>query len=142
MMKIVKTSTSSQTNEVNVSGTKIIVAEKNHVIRSRMARALSGKAYSVETTGSAAHLMRDLLHRKLSVVVLGDGLEESLSITVLISLMKTCNPHLTIILVGDEVSPVEEIKVRQQGIFYRTNRPVCPTGWNELQLAVDCACNK
>lgn len=100
------------------------------------------KAFTVETTGSAAHLMRNLLHGELSVVVLGDGLEEGLSVATLIPLLKSCDPHLTIILVDDEVSPVEELKVCQQGIFYRTNRPACALGWEELKLAVDCACSK
>ncbi len=125
-----------------MSEPKVIIAENNHGLRTRLARVLAEKAYAVETTGSAACLMHNLLHGRLSVVVLGDGLEEGLSVATLIPLLKSCDPHSTIILAADEVSPVEELKVRQQGIFYRTNRPLCDFGWDELQLAVECACNK
>ncbi len=125
-----------------MSELKVIIAEKNHVSRTRIAQVLADKAYTVETTGSAAYLMRNLLHGDLSVVVLGDGLEEGLSVATLIPLLKSCDPYSTIILVGDEVSLADELKVCQQGIFYRTNRPNCDLGWDELQLAVECACNK
>lgn len=121
---------------------KVIIAEKNPISRSRTARALASKAGAVETTGSAACLMGDLLHGGSTVIVLGDGLEENLSLATLVQLLKSCNPRSTIILAADDVSPAEELKVRQQGVFYRTNRPVCDLGWDELQLAVACACNK
>ncbi len=135
-------STLTNKNEANVLRPKIIIAEKNQVIRSRMARALSGLDHIVETTASAAHLMGKLLHSGLSIVVLGEGLEEGLSVSMLVPLLKSCNPHSTIILVADDVLPVEEVKVRQHGIFYHTNRPLCALGWNELKQAVSCACNQ
>ena len=125
-----------------MSGPTIIIAEKNHLSRTRMALAFAERNHFVKTTGSAAYLMQNLLHGGLSVVVLGVGLYEGLSLTTLIQLLKSCDPHSTIILVSDDVSPTEEVKVRQQGIFYRTNRPICALGWDELQQAVDCACNK
>ncbi|MBW6512239.1 MAG: response regulator [Desulfuromonadaceae bacterium] len=121
---------------------KVIIADKNLISRAGMARALAAKIYTVEYTGSAASLMESLLHDGSSVVVLGDGLEEGLSVASLVTLLKSCSRHSTIILVADEVSASEELKVRQQGIFYRTNRPVCALGWDELQQAIDCARNK
>ena len=125
-----------------MSGPTIIVAEKNHQSRSRMAMAFAERNHFVKTTGSAAFLMQNLLHGGLSVVVLGEGLEEGLSVATLIPLLKSCDPHSTIILVADDVSLNEEVNVLQQGIFYRTNRPICALGWDELHQAVDCACNK
>ncbi|MCK4507093.1 MAG: hypothetical protein KAU27_01030 [Desulfuromonadales bacterium] len=125
-----------------MSGPKIIIAEKNQISRTRMARALEEMAHPLEATGSAAYLMQNLLHGELSVIVLGDGLEEGLSVATLVSLLKSCDPDSTIIHVSDDVHPLEEIKMRQQGIFYRMNRPICALGWDELQLAVECACNR
>lgn len=141
-MNIPSTFTSFQENDATMVEPTIIIAANNQRRRTRMASVLAEKGRSVKTTGSAASLMESLLHGGLSVVVLGDGLEEGLSVASLIPLLKICSPHSTIILATDEVSPTEERTVRQQGIFYRINRPVCPTGWDELQLVVECACNK
>ena len=121
---------------------KILIAEKNLVIRTRMARALAASAGGVETTASAAHLMQFLLQGGSSVVVLGESLEEGLPVSTLVPLLKSCNPRSSIIFVADHVSPVEEVKVRQQGIFYHTSRPACALGWAELQSAVACACKQ
>lgn len=136
------TSASSQISRAAVLEPKVIIAEKNQISRARMARTLAEKSYTVETTGSAACLMESLLHNRSTVVVLGDGLEEGLSVASLIPLLKSCSPHLSIILVTDDFTVSEEVKVRQQGIFYRTNRPICALGWDELKLAVECAFNK
>jgi DNA-binding NtrC family response regulator len=141
-MNIPGTFTSSKKNGATMLEPTIFIAANNQRRRTRMARALAEKGCPVKTTGSAASLMESLLHGGLSVVVLGDGLEEGLSVTALIPLLKICSPHSTIILATDDVSPTEERTVRQQGIFYRINRPVCSTGWDELQLAVEYACNK
>jgi len=121
---------------------EIIIAADNPVSRSRMARVLADKARSVECTGSAACLMDSLLRGGPFIVILGDGLEEGLSVVQLVTLLKSCNPRATIILAADDVSPTEEVKVRQQGLFFRTTCPVNALGWEELQLAVECACKK
>lgn len=120
----------------------VIVAEKNPFTRARVARMLSANAHHVETTGSAAELMQALLRGRFSVVVLGDGLEEGLSVAVLVRLLKSCNPDVTIILLADEIPQAEARRIRQQGIFYHSNRPACGPGWDELQLAVACACKE
>ena len=119
----------------------LIVAGKNPIQRARMARMLSDGIAAIATTGSAACLMEMLLRGKRSIVVLSDGLEENLSFTRLIPLLKSCNPHLIIILASDDVSHSDELCIGQQGVFYRTNQPDCAEGWDELQLAVHCACN-
>ena len=119
----------------------VIVAGKNPIQRARMSRMLSDGAVTIETTGSAARLMEMLLHGGLAIVVLNDGLEEGLSFAHLVPLLKSCNSRATIILATDDVSHAEELCIRQQGVFYRTNQPACAEGWEELKLAVDCACN-
>jgi DNA-binding NtrC family response regulator len=129
-------------NTAATQNPKIIIAEKSQFSRTRMARALTEKGCSVETTGSAACLMENLLRGGMSIVILGDGLEEGLSVASLIPLLKSCSTRSTIILVADDVPPSEEVNVRQQGLFYRINRPASALGWSELQLAVDCARNK
>jgi hypothetical protein len=120
----------------------IIIAAKNRISRRRMARALAGQAGRVEMTGSAVRLMSSLLHKECSVIVLADGLAEGLALPALVPLLKRCNPQAAIILAADDVPRREEFTVRQQGIFYCANRPVGATAWDELQLAVDCACNR
>jgi DNA-binding NtrC family response regulator len=125
-----------------MSAPRLIIAYKDSATQKRVARALATNARTVETTGSAACLMETLLRGSRPVVVLGDGLEEGLSLATLVPLLKQCNPHATIILVAEDLSTSDEFKVRQQGVFYRASRPVCSAGWDELQLAVDCACNK
>ncbi len=120
----------------------IIIAAKNRISRRRLARALAGRAGRVETTGSAARLMSSLLHGGRSVVVLADGLAEGLALPTLVPLLKRCNPQTAIILAADDVPRREEFKVREQGIFYCAHRPVGAMAWDELQLAVDCACNR
>jgi len=120
----------------------IIIAAENPFNRARMAKALGKKSYSVDTTGSAACLMGTLLHGAAPIVVLGDGLEEGLSVAQLIPLLKSCNPKITIILAVDKISPAEAVQACQEGVFYRTNHSGYTLGWDELQKAVDCACNK
>lgn len=129
-------------SEAALQGPSIIIADKNQISRTRTARVLAGPGRSVEATGSAAKLMHSLLHDSWSVVVLGDGLEEELSPASLVALLKSCCPRATLILAAGELSLAEERKVRQQGIFYRASRPVSDAGWDELSLAVDCACRK
>jgi DNA-binding NtrC family response regulator len=141
-MTVVNSSTASLNRALTQPRPGIIIADRNRVRRARLARALADTDGALATTGSAACLMEQLLRGGPSVVVLGDGLAEGLTVAALIPLLKSCNPRLTIILAADEVSAAEEIKVRQQGIFYRITRPVCARGWDELLLAVECACNK
>jgi hypothetical protein len=119
----------------------LIVADKNPLRLFRMTRMLANDAFSIEATGSAACLMEKLLHGGAPIVVLGDGLEEGLNMAHLILLLKSCNANATIILATDELTRAEEHSVRQQGVFYRANQPICRSGWDELQLAVDCACH-
>ncbi len=135
-------STQTQGGKDAMSATKLIIAHKDYTSRLRIARMLIAGDGEVETTGSAACLMESLMRGGRPVVVLADGLEEELTLAALVPLLKSCNPHATIILVADDLSWSDELKMRQQGIFYRTHRPVCAAGWDELQLAVACACKR
>lgn len=121
---------------------EIVIADNNKEMRQRMAKILSDRMHSVRTTRSAAHLMHHLLHGMRPLVILGDGLEEGLSIANLLPLLKSCLPSLTVILVTDDLSFPEEVKVRQSNIFYRMNRPVTEECWHELQQAIECACRE
>ncbi len=141
-MRNQRISSISCNSEAALQGPSIIIADKNQISRTRTARMLAGQGRSVATTGSAANLMESLLHDSWSVVVLGDGLEEGLSPASLVALLKSCCPRATLILATGELSLTEERKVRQQGIFYRASQPVSAMGWDELSLAVDCACRK
>lgn len=119
---------------------EIVIADNNHKMRERMANALADREYAISTTGSAALLMHHLLHGKRPVVILGDGLEEGLTVSNLLSLLKSCVPTLLVILITGDLSFPEEVKVRQQEIFYRMHRPESAACWGELYQAVECAC--
>jgi len=140
-MRVCTIKTTPQGSNTAMPRPTIIVAGKNQIQRTRAARMLSDGSISIETTGSAAHLMEMLLHGGLAIVVLIDGLEEGLSFAHLVPLLKSCSSRAIIILAADGVSHAEELCIRQQGVFYRTNQPACAEGWDELQLAVDCAWN-
>jgi len=122
-----------------MTSSSLIIAEKNPATRRQLARGLAASADPVTTTGSAAQLLEHLLHNDCQVVVLGGHVEENLSLTAQIRLVKRCNPHLAIILVADEVSLGQERTVRDAGIYYRTNHPESADDWAELQTAVACA---
>jgi DNA-binding NtrC family response regulator len=120
----------------------LILAARDRISRTRMARALADRGCTVEMAGSAARLMEFLLRGGRPVVVLADRLAEGLAWPALVSLLKGCNPRAALILAVDELSKQEDLRVRQQGVFYRTSRPVYAAEWDELQLAIDCACRR
>lgn len=119
---------------------EIVIADNNQSMRQRLAKALEGGKHAVRTTGSAALLMHHLLHGERPVVVLGDGLEEGLTVSTLLPLLQSCAPSLPVILVTDVLSLCEEVKICQQEIFYRMHRPETAACWDELYQAIESAC--
>ena len=118
---------------------RLLIAEKNGELRTRMMQASVEAGYRVKTAGTVAQLLCQLLRKQAPVVLLGDNFEENLALADLIRLMKTCNPHLSIILVSDQISLLQVRKARQLGIFYHALLPDSPAEWQELEQAVACA---
>jgi DNA-binding NtrC family response regulator len=118
---------------------QLLIAERNSELRTRMLQASVEAGYRVKTAGTVAQLLCQVLRKQGPVVLLGDNFEESLPLADLIRLMKTCNPHLAIILVSDAISLLQVRKARQLGIFYHALQPDSPAEWQELEEAVSCA---
>lgn len=118
---------------------RLLIAEKNGELRTRMMQASVEAGYQVKTAGTVAQLLCQVLRKQAPVVLLGDNFEENLSLADLIRLIKTCNAHLAIILVSDDISLLQVRRARQLGIFYHALLPDSPTEWQELEQAVACA---
>lgn len=118
---------------------RLLIAEKNGELRTRMMQASVEAGYQVKTAGTVAQLLCQVLRKQAPVLLLGDNFEENLALTDLLRLLKTCNARLAIILVSDEVSLMQVRKARQLGIFYHALPPDSPAEWQELELAVACA---
>lgn len=128
--------------EQPLAKTMLIIAARDRISRTRMARALADQGCVIEMAGSAARLMESLLRGGRPVVVLADRLAEGLAWPTLVSLLKGCNPRAALILAVNELPKQDDLRVRQQGVFYRASQPVSAAEWDELQLAIDCACSR
>lgn len=118
---------------------RLLIAEKNGELRTRMMQVAVEAGYQVKTAVTVAQLLCQVLRKQAPVLLLGDNFEENLPLADLIRLIKTCNPMLSIILVSDEISLLQVRKARQLGIFYHALPPDSPAEWQELELAVACA---
>ena len=65
----------------------IIIAEKDLAARTRLVRALTPGSGPAVATGSAAELLEFLLHNDCRVVVIGNTVEETLPLSLLIRLV-------------------------------------------------------
>ena len=122
-----------------MSRPRLLIAERNSALRTRMLQASVEAGYRVSTATSLARLLCQVLRRQGSVVLLGDHFEEGLPLADLIRLLKTCNPRLAIILVSDAISLLQVRKARELGIFYHALMPDSLAEWQELEQAVGCA---
>jgi DNA-binding NtrC family response regulator len=117
---------------------RLLVADKNLEARKQMAAILIEAGYDVMVTNSAAKAIHDVLSNSAQVLLLGTELDEFNS-AELVPLLKKCNRHLAIILVGDDTPLPLMRKVRKEGIFYHALRPLESEGKEEIKQAVKCA---
>lgn len=120
----------------------ILIADKPTAGRQQMADYFRNQGYQVETTDSAANVFGTILDHKQPVLVMGSDFDRKVSPANLIHLLKKCNRHLTIILVSDPQAPIQERKIREEGVFYRALKPQGPEDNEELRQAVECAFQK
>ncbi len=116
----------------------VLIADENVETRKMLADLCIEAGYNVTVTTSAANVLHGILKKSAQVVLLSNEFDE-LAATELIPLLKKCNRDLTVILVSDETSLPVIRKMRKEGIFYHSLKPIAPEDREELRQAVACA---
>ena len=116
----------------------LLIAHQDVDCRKQMADLFIEAGYNVIVTNSAADAMAGILKKSAQVVLLGSEFDE-LTAGDLIPLLKKCNRNLTIILVCADTSLSLIRKLRNEGIFYHSLKPVNGEDKEELRKAVECA---
>jgi len=119
----------------------LLIADKDIETRKQMADLLINAGYNVMVTSSAVKAIVNVLKRTAQVLLLGREVGK-FSSAELVPLLKKCNRNLMIILVADDMPLPLIRKVREEGIFYHTLRPVEPEGQEEIRQVVKCAIDK
>jgi FixJ family two-component response regulator len=125
-----------------MSEREILLADSDSEVREQMADSFREAGYDVETTDSTVHLFCTVLEKQIPVVLLGSGCDKKIALPDLVSLLKKCNRHVTIILVSDDESLPVVRNLRQEGIFYHALKPESRNDTEEILAAVECAFNK
>jgi DNA-binding NtrC family response regulator len=118
---------------------RVLLADRDTDTRRLIADVLVKAGYEVKTTDSAVDVLGDLLKNRPHVVLVGSDFDEKIGAEDLIPLMKRCDRALTIILVSDEKPLPIMQKIRREGIFYHSLKPVNAQEGEEILDAVDCA---
>jgi DNA-binding NtrC family response regulator len=116
----------------------LLIAHQDVDCRKQMADLFIEAGYNVIVTNSAADAMAGILKKSAQVVLLGSEFDE-LTAGDLIPLLIKCNRNLTIILVCADTSLSLIRKLRNEGIFYHSLKPVNGEDKEELRKAVECA---
>lgn len=118
---------------------KILIANRNVKARKELAEFFKNSNYEVETTGSAALAIAQIVRKQQPIVILGDAFEEKISLVDVIALMRKCNKNLRIILVSDDSSLETLRRIREEGIFYHALTPHNQENNEELRSVVEYA---
>ena len=116
----------------------LLIADRDEETRRRIAGFFSGSEYRVIEADSVDVVLRDVLKRKVRVILLGSEFD-GLSAMEMIPLLKRCNQNLSIILISNEESPSLIRRFRQEGIFYHALKPVNGDDREEIRQVVYCA---
>jgi DNA-binding NtrC family response regulator len=116
----------------------ILIAEDDIHARKQMADLFIGAGYDVTVTTTAANVLYGILKKTAQVVLLSSDFDE-LAATELVPILKKCNRHLSIIVVGKNLSLPIIRKLRREGIFYHALKPSEPEDEDEIRQAVQCA---
>ncbi len=98
----------------------------------------NGSGYRVIEADSMGIVLRNVLKREATVILLGSEFD-GLSATEIIPLLKRCNQNLKIILISNVESPNLIRKVRKERIFYHALKPVNGDDRTEIRQVVQCA---
>ena len=116
----------------------LLIADRDEDTRSRIVGFFSGSKYRVIESDSVDIILRNVLKREASVILLGSEFD-GLSAMEIIPLFKRCNQNLTIILISNEEPPSLIRRVRKEGIFYHALKPVNGNDREEIKQVVQCA---
>ncbi len=116
----------------------VLIADENLESRKVLADLCIDAGYNVMITTSAANVLHGILKKTAQVVLLSSEFDE-LAAGELIPLLKKCSRELTIILVSDETSLPVIRKMRKEGIFYHSLKPIESADREELKQALACA---
>lgn len=116
----------------------VLIADENIESRKVLADLCIEAGYNVTVTTTAANVLHGILKKSAQVVLLSGEFDE-LAAAELIPLLKKCSRDLTIILVSDETSLPIIRKMRKEGIFYHSLKPIDPADREELRQVVACA---
>ena len=116
----------------------VLIADENLESRKVLADLCIDAGYNVMVTTSAANVLHGILKKTAQVVLLSSEFDE-LAAGELIPLLKKCSRDLTIILVSDETSLPVIRKMRKEGIFYHSLKPIETEDREELKQALACA---
>lgn len=116
----------------------VLIADENLDTRKVLADLCIEAGYNVTVTTTAANVLHGILKKTAQVVLLSSEFDE-LAAAELIPLLKKCSRDLTIILVSDETSLPIIRKMRKEGIFYHSLKPIASDDREELLQAVACA---
>ncbi len=119
----------------------LLIADKDIEPWQQTADLLVEAGYNVMVTSSALKAIVNVLKRTAQVLLLGKEVGK-FSSAELVPLLKKCNRNLIIILVADDMPLPLIRKIRKEGIFYHTLRPVGPEGQEEIRQVVKCAIDK
>ena len=116
----------------------LLIADKDDETRRQIVGSFSGSDYRVIEADSVDVILRNVLKKEASVILLGSEFD-GLSAMEIIPLLKKCNRNLTIILVSNEESLPLIRRFRKEGIFYQALKPVDSDDREEIKQVVQCA---
>ncbi|HKL49225.1 MAG TPA: response regulator [Desulfuromonadales bacterium] len=115
----------------------LILSEDQETGR-RMADLFRKDGYRVTLADSMAVALEGVLKNRSEVVLLGRSYE-NMDFTQMVTLLKKCNPKVTVILVSAELAPSTMRRVREEGLFYHALEPLDPEDGDEIRQVVECA---
>jgi len=118
----------------------LLIADEDQKNRAQIAELFDESDYQVVAADSVDGVVGDVLRKDAKVILLGTVFD-NIPASDLIPILKSCNRNLTIILISDEVSLPLMRKLRREGIFYHSLKPVEDVDGQELLQAVQCAFN-
>lgn len=119
----------------------LLIANRNHDARERLAGMFDPDDYRVIQADNVANALEGIINKEVQVVVI-DGDCNQQHVAKLIPLMKKCNRNISIVLVTDDM-PLELVRrIRKEGIFYHAMRNAADDNVEEIYQAVCYAFKK
>ena len=118
---------------------QILIVDDNRKDREKLKVMFECVNYDVNITSSAAYAIARIVQGNRPIVIIGESFEEEIEPSMIVALMKKCSVDLKIILISDTSSLDDLTKLRKEGIFYHSLKPVTEEDNEEIKLAVQYA---